>query len=163
MKRRTWLKFGSVSEVMPEVERLLRGHEVVGRWSLAQVCNHLATAFRLTVERPPWMAPWLVRRTVGRVAGWFVLGMGWMPRGLPLPGIEAPGAGSTGELDAEREAEGLRLAIGRYLSHDGPVSEHPVLGRFSGRGVARFHCVHSAHHLSFLVPARGLPDDRVGL
>jgi hypothetical protein len=148
-RKRRRLRFRAVDEVMPEVDRLLRGHEVVGRWSLAEVCNHLATAFRLSVDGVPWLAPWAVRRTVGRVSGWFVLASGWMPRGVPLPGIEAPGLG----LDAAREAEGLRAAIERYLKYEGELSEHPVFGRLSRRGAERFHCVHCAHHLSFVVPA----------
>lgn len=30
----------------------MAGHETVGQWSLDQICNHLATAVRLTVEVP---------------------------------------------------------------------------------------------------------------
>jgi hypothetical protein len=50
MPERRLLQFGHLDDVMPEVERLLAGHLTVGRWSLGQVCNHLATAFRLLLE-----------------------------------------------------------------------------------------------------------------
>ena len=43
--RRT-LRFNSLDEVMPEVERLLKGHSTVGTWSLAQICRHLSTVMR---------------------------------------------------------------------------------------------------------------------
>ena len=49
--RRT-LEFASLTDVMPEVERLLAGHVTVGAWSLGQICHHLATAIRLTVDAP---------------------------------------------------------------------------------------------------------------
>jgi len=43
--RRT-LRYESLDEVMPDVERLLEGHTTVGTWSLAQICRHLATVMR---------------------------------------------------------------------------------------------------------------------
>jgi hypothetical protein len=46
------LSFASLEEVMPEVERLLEGHVAAGRWSLAQICNHLTTGIRLTLDAP---------------------------------------------------------------------------------------------------------------
>jgi hypothetical protein len=48
--KRRQLAFASLDEVMPDVERLLTGHVTVGRWSLGQICNHLAAALRLTLR-----------------------------------------------------------------------------------------------------------------
>ena len=49
--RRT-LRFNSLDEVMPDVERLLEGHSTVGNWSLAQICRHLSTVMRRVVDLP---------------------------------------------------------------------------------------------------------------
>jgi hypothetical protein len=43
--RRT-LRYESFDDVMPGVERLLKGHTTVGNWSLAQICRPLAMAIR---------------------------------------------------------------------------------------------------------------------
>src|SRR5437660_1623214 len=52
MAERRELSFASLDEVVPEVERLLAGHTTVSRWTLAQICNHLATGIRLTLDAP---------------------------------------------------------------------------------------------------------------
>jgi Protein of unknown function (DUF1569) len=49
--RRT-LRYGSFDEIMPDVEWLLEGHITVGNWSLAQICRHLATVMRRSVDLP---------------------------------------------------------------------------------------------------------------
>ena len=49
--RRT-LRFNSLDEVMPDVERLLEGHSTVGNWSLAQICRHVSTVMRRVVDLP---------------------------------------------------------------------------------------------------------------
>src|SRR5689334_10556595 len=53
------LSFAALEEVMPDVDRLMRGHTTVGHWSLGQICSHLAQAFRFTVDGFP---PRLSRR-----------------------------------------------------------------------------------------------------
>ena len=52
MTERRRLEFASLDHVMPEVERLLAGCRTVGRWTLGQILNHLATAIRITAEIP---------------------------------------------------------------------------------------------------------------
>ena len=44
------LAFRRLEEIMPDVERLLVGHFTVGRWTLGQICDHLAASFRYSVE-----------------------------------------------------------------------------------------------------------------
>src|SRR4051794_25905022 len=59
--------YGSVEEILPAVERLRAGHATVGRWSLAQICPHLAFAFDATVDGFPTLPfPRVLRATVGR-------------------------------------------------------------------------------------------------
>jgi hypothetical protein len=48
MAERRELTFASLDDVMPDVERLLAGHVTVGRWTLGQILNHLATATHLS-------------------------------------------------------------------------------------------------------------------
>ena len=53
MPERRTLNFGSLEEVIPDVERLLAGHTTVGRWSLGQILHHLATAIRVSRRGRP--------------------------------------------------------------------------------------------------------------
>ena len=148
MAERRALSFSSLDEVMPEVDRLLEGHTTTGQWSLGQICNHLSTAMRYTVEGFPEQAPWLLRRTVGPVAKRQVLGSGAMPEGVKLPEKYLPRPG----LDPRAEAEALRASLRYYLAHAGPLADHPLFGSMSRDEWDRYHAIHCAHHLSFARP-----------
>src|SRR3954471_11810312 len=87
--RRT-LRFDTLDDVMPDVERLLEGHATVGHWSLAQICRHLATAMRRVVDLPA--------STPLDPSGWVseeqkrqVLASGLLPEGVPGPPEIMPG------------------------------------------------------------------------
>jgi Protein of unknown function (DUF1569) len=142
------LKFESLHQVMPDVDRLLQGHRTVGNWSLAQICNHLTVAIVGSVEGYPKKAPWLIRKTLGP----FVLkrlmkteqideGMKTMDEFVPKPG-----------LDSRAEAEALRGALRLFAAAPGPMAEHSFFGTLSRDAWDRLHRVHCAHHLSFALP-----------
>ncbi len=152
------LVFTSLGEVMPEVERLLAGHTTVGRWSLGQILNHLALTIRLPLDGFPAKFSWPVRRLFGPVARRLSFRLGWIPAGVWVPEVYLPPQG----LDAGREAEALRLSIRRFGASAAPLDEHPLLGRMSLAEWERFHRLHCAHHLGFVVPAarEGAPERR---
>src|SRR5438874_987908 len=87
------LAFACLGEVMPDVERLLVGHRTVGQWTLGQMCNHLATTIRLSMEGIPQKAPWLVRRTAGVLIRGAMLWRGRMPEAVGVPGVYLPRPG----------------------------------------------------------------------
>ncbi len=146
MAERRELTFASLDDVMPEVERLLAGHVTVGRWSLAQICQHLATGIRLTLDAP--LRPFEPTHETDLVRHRF-LQQGKFPEGMeaPIPALRPPSG-----LDAATEAEALREVIGRFASAAGPFPAHPHLGRMTRDQWIRFHCLHCAHHLGFVVP-----------
>ncbi|QEH32566.1 hypothetical protein OJF2_10430 [Aquisphaera giovannonii] len=150
MSNRRPLSFGSLSEVMPEVDRLLLGYEARGRWSLGQVCQHLARTIRFGVEGSSRRLPWLLRRTVGRAICGRVLATGRMPEGIPAP--RGAGLVPQARADDRAEAEALRATIRYFQGIAGPLPEHPFFGPLTREEWERLHCIHSAHHLSFLRP-----------
>ena len=154
MAGRRNLAFARLDEVMPDVEHLLLGHQTVGQWSLGQICNHLAVIIQGTMDGFPDQAPWLVRKTVGVLARWRVLGAGRIPEGFPIGAVYLPAPG----LDALHEASTLRAALARFQSFADPCAEHPLLGPMSFVQWTRFHCLHCAHHLSFAVPLQPKQD-----
>lgn len=147
--RRT-LRFQSLDEVMPDVERLLEGHTTVGGWSLAQICRHLASAMRRVVDLPastPIDPSLRVPEEVKRQ----VFETGVLPEGLPGPPEVIPAE----TLSAREEAEGLRAAIAHYRASPGPVISHRFLGPLSKAEWDQLQLIHFAHHLSFAVPTDG--------
>jgi hypothetical protein len=144
--RRT-LRFDSLDEVMPDVERLLEGHSTVGAWSLAQICRHLATVMSRTVDLPA-STPHDPSRWAGEEGKRQFFESGVVPEGIPT----SPSLLPAEALDEREEAEGLRQAIAHYNASPGPVVPHVLFGFLTREEWDRFHCAHAAHHLSFAVP-----------
>ena len=71
-----------------------------------------------------------------------------MKEGIKLPEKFLPRPG----LDARAEAEALRGALNVYSAHAGPLADHPMFGPLSRDEWTRLHCIHCAHHLSFVQP-----------
>ncbi len=145
--RRT-LRYQSLDEVMPDVERLLVGHTTVGNWSLAQICRHLATVMRRVVDLPA-STPHDPSLWVGEERKREVFESGRLPESLPAPPQVVP----TETLDERAEAEGLRAVIAHYKASNGPVIPHRIFGPLTKAEWDRIQCIHCAHHLSFAVPA----------
>jgi hypothetical protein len=151
MAGRRSLSFSSLSEVMPEVDRLLLGHRTVGNWTLGQICNHLSGALVASVDGASFRLPWIVRKTIGPFFVRRILKTGRFPDGIKLPERLQPRPG----LDARAEAEALRAAIRLFNSHTGPYADHPLAGPTNRETWERFNCIHCAHHLAFVEPEVG--------
>ena len=145
--RRT-LRFTSLDEVMPDVERLLQGNSTVGNWSLAQICRHLSTVMRRVVDLPA-STPVDPSQWVSEEEKREVLESGTLAEGHPTPAILLPDKA----LSEREEAEGLRAAIAHYKASSGPVIPHRIFGPLTKSEWDRLQCVHCAHHLSFAIPA----------
>ncbi len=141
--RRT-IRFASLDEIMPDVERLRQGHVTVGNWSLAQICGHLASVLRLTVDMPASTQcdPSVLFSPEQRTK---VLDEGILPEGLPQP----PALASVVVGPEEDEVQRLREALEYYRASPGPVASHRFLGPMTKQEWERLHRVHCAHHLSF--------------
>jgi hypothetical protein len=144
--RRT-LRYESFEEVMPDVERLLAGHTTVGRWTLAQICHHLAAVLRRHVDLPA-STVFDPSDQVPEESKREMLESGVLPGGIAAPPGVLPEA-----VGGEREeAEGLRAAIAYYRDSSGPAIPHRILGPLTREEWDRFELIHLAHHLSFAVP-----------
>lgn len=148
MPERRELTFSSLDRVMPDVDLLLQGHRLAGNWSLGQICNHLASALQYSVEGFPMRVPWPIRVTLGKILLRRDLRTGKISEGIKLPKKLLPKPG----LDDRAEAEALRAAVRVYSATSDPLVDHPLFGRISRDVWDRLHCIHCAHHLSFLWP-----------
>jgi len=132
---------------MPDVERLLEGATTIGNWSFAQICRHLSTTLRLTVDLPA-STPRDPSKWIAKELREQIFETGQLPEGYPtLPSIVP-----TETLSERSEAEGLRDAIAHYKASDGPVIPHIYVGPMTKAEWDRFQLMHCAHHLSFAIP-----------
>jgi hypothetical protein len=143
------LRFNTLDQVMPDVDRLLAGYEALGNWSLGQVCSHLARTVVDSVEGFPGRLPWVIRATFGRWTRNRILTSETIPEGVWLPEAARPKP----NLDDRAEAEALRAAFRLFSARSGPTADHPLIGPMTHAQWDHLHRVHCAHHLSFLLPA----------
>jgi Protein of unknown function (DUF1569) len=158
MATRRELKFDNLDQVMPEVDRLVRGYTTVGKWTLGQICNHLAAGIRMSVHgyegKPP---AWLVRKMLGPMIFKQILRSGKFPEGSRSPDVFVPKPG----LDDRTEAEGLRATLAEFAAHQGPLPESAVFGPVTREQWTQLHKIHCAHHLTFVLPAPAVVEKAV--
>ncbi len=144
--QRRQLCFDAVTQVMPDVRRLVSVHRVVANWSLAQVCEHLAHGFIGSMEgfdlRNHRIKRFFIKRRMLQVA---------ITQGIPRGWTVDPRITPRENVDLHEAIDALDAAIRRYLAHDGKLHAHPLFGRMKRETWDRVHCVHCAHHLSFVV------------
>lgn len=144
------LRFASMDEIMPEVDRLLAGHRTVGNWTLGQICGHLASVNRMFVDLPAGQQHDPSLR-VSAEQKQQVFTTGQLPEGSSMPPmIQAPEP-----IGAETGVEQLRESLAYYQASPGPVAEHRRLGPLTKDEWDRLLCIHCAHHLSFAHPQAG--------
>lgn len=149
VERRT-VHYENINELLADAERLSQQPtQQAGNWTLGQVCQHLAKAFRGSLDGLNFRVPWFVR-----VMAKLFMKKRFLTRPVPS-GFQIPKE-SEGELLPETisDADGLeelRAAIQR-LNKQSPTIKHPVLGKLTGEEWLQFHCRHAEMHMSFIVP-----------
>jgi hypothetical protein len=149
------LTFATLGEAVADAENLLaKGYERAGNWDLAQCCHHLVAVMTYPMDGfprfgfPMNVGVWFLRVTVARRWLRKVLTSGVWPTGTPTDRrtVRPPGGN-----DAEAVAL-LKRAVERLLTHTGPLHASPLFGMLDQETLVKLHRIHTAHHLSFLVP-----------
>ncbi len=71
--------------------------------------------------------------------------------GIPRNVTVDPRITPPGEVDLASALAELVRAVDRYKAFHGRLKAHPLFGRMDRPTWDRLHCVHCAHHLSFIV------------
>jgi hypothetical protein len=154
LERRS-LRFRSLEEAVADAQKLLlRGYYRAGSWDLSQCCHHLAVLMHYPIDGfPPFRFPLnmvapLLRYTVAPVYLRRILASGVWPAGnaTDTRTILPPGGDDAAAVDE------LSAAVERLASHTGPFRASPLFGMLDKPTLLRLHCIHTAHHLSFLIP-----------
>jgi hypothetical protein len=146
------LQFRQLADILADVHELdAMGRRTLGRWTDAQIVEHLAIAVDMGFDGYGFSAPWLIR-----TAAWLIKNRvltGPMPSGLPLRrrGTAMLPPPEVAWADAVRH---LERAIARFDA-EVPTHPHPVLGRLTKMEYELLTLRHSELHLSFIVPEDG--------
>lgn len=144
--------YKSYQDLLDDITRVSKNHVALGNWSLAQIVDHLAKAYRLQVEPTSFKPPWII----GFIARTF------MKRAMltkPLPsGFKIPNKhretfepkDSTSLSDAVRALED---AI-ELCKSSTTVQRHPILGKLSRDEWQAFNLRHAEMHMSFVVAGK---------
>ncbi|HZZ44504.1 MAG TPA: DUF1569 domain-containing protein [Tepidisphaeraceae bacterium] len=145
------LTFSSLSDIPPDIARLLPDHTTVGQWSLAQILSHLTFTLTSSLDGFPGLSlPRPLQLTLGRYALARLLRKNRIPERFPLPRRFQPAP----HLDLPTESSRFSSTLARYLSHTTPLAPHPLFGPIPRPNYDRYHAIHIAHHLSFAIPMR---------
>jgi hypothetical protein len=147
MPGRRPLDYDRIDAIMTDVDRLLEGHATAGRWTLGEICDHLARAIRLTLIGRVSPDPATPEQEEARRA--FFRDRAF-PEGRAMP---VPALTPDPDVDPRVAAESLRGALARLESFEGPWPTHRLLGPLTRDEWLQFHSIHCAHHLSFAHPA----------
>lgn len=148
MAQRRTLVLPSYDDITAEVQRLaVGGYTPTGNWNLSQICDHLNQLMSRSLDGFPEKVPWIIRVTVGRYYRHQWIAKRNFAAGLPtlkpfLPTCQPDDPAPIAELT--RLIERLKAAKTLHPS--------PFLGLLSLDEWRTLHCVHAAHHLSFLTP-----------
>jgi hypothetical protein len=145
---RRQIEYSSYQDILDDVHSLAaRPTRQLGNWSLGEICKHLAKGMDMAVDGPPFKPSWLIRMVGPLIKKRFL--------SRPIkPGFKLPPNATAMLPEATDTGEGVAIlerAIQR-LQRAGNRKPHPVFGRMTDQEWDRFQFLHSAMHLSFIVP-----------
>lgn len=141
-----------------------RKWEAQGKWSIAQVLEHLYLTYTGTIRgfermmksgKPLASAP----STKQRLQSLVVFGLNYMPSGRKAPQQTTP-RGLAMEL-VTAEMQGKIAAMDEIICEcerrfgTGRMLDHPILGPLTGKQWRRFHLIHGRHHAKQIARMRG--------
>jgi uncharacterized damage-inducible protein DinB len=148
----------AIDEACGRLTRETIARPVEGRWSIAQILEHLTLAFRahaVMLEKPLASGELRARKptlaqTVSRIA---VVDLGYFPR-VKAPDMTLPAGNVAPEQSVAAIRDALDLvdsALTRVASRFGEtalISNHPYLAGLSVRQWRKFHWRHTIHHMA---------------
>lgn len=140
------LRFKSYDDIRDEVKKLRAGkYSRIGNWSLEQVCDHLAKAFKRQMSMPPAAAT--EDQQKARPVFEKVLSSGEIPQGIQAPDfLTPPPSADAAAIDD------LLATLDQVEKHNAPVTMHRIFGPMKPDEFRKLGLAHCGHHLSHLIP-----------
>lgn len=136
------LRCQTFQDLRDELSRLEAGPvETTGNWSYFQILAHLTRAVEGSMKGLKREMPWWKKRLQGPFLFRLFAIRGYLPAGIKGPPPERIEGN-------EPEALALfRKSLESFEEHEGPFSDHPILGPLNKRQWARFHVLHFINHV----------------
>jgi hypothetical protein len=145
------LDFRSWDALLADADRLAsRGYDRAGKWSLAQVLDHVGAGLRVALAGSTKRMPWVMRMSARSFALPIMRSYRWIPAGIPAPTWWQPQVPADAD-DAAAVAR-FRAEVEAFLAHAGPYLPHPAFDRIDRESYEDLMLLHASHHLGFLVP-----------
>lgn len=145
------VQFSLLSEIQADVDQLLSGpHATVGKWSFAQILDHLSRTINAAFDGFRFKAPWVLRVFIAPFIKNSLLTKK-MRAGFKLP-ESANDLLPDPNIDLDTAAEQFRRALARFDS-ELPQQPSPVFGKMTREEWVMLTLRHCELHLSFVVPA----------
>jgi hypothetical protein len=147
VRKREGLRFETVDDAVAEIQRLHDGgYQKAGNWSLEQIAYHLAATMRFLMRPGPYPEITPEQRANRPKLEW-VLANFALPGKIDAPERIVPPA----DCDAGCIDDCI-ATLRQFAAHPGLYAPHRVFGELSIDEARRLALVHTAHHLSHLVP-----------
>lgn len=149
------LNFESMDEISRDAEMLHQGgYTAVGQWNLSQACGHIASWMRYPMDGfpvlPIYLRPvfWVMKHTMGK---------GMLKKIIESNSMKekAPTISSTVPKPDEDEGQAVQLlvdTVNRFKAWEDDFYPSPLFGDMDRETLTKLQWIHSAHHLSFLIP-----------
>ncbi|RUL87671.1 DUF1569 domain-containing protein [Tautonia sociabilis] len=149
MERRS-LDFRDADSVIAEIRRLQSGgYTMLGKWNLAQICDHLTATMRVALDGRERRLPWPIRALVFGPLFRQVIRTRRMRAGLPTLKPLVPTSPSGPDDPASIDACIATLERARNCSS--ADLQHPAVD-LTLQQWQQLSWIHAAHHLGFLIP-----------
>jgi Protein of unknown function (DUF1569) len=136
------LRCKTLGDIRDELARMERGPvETTGNWSYFQILAHLSKAVEGSLKGARREMPWRRRHVTGPLLYRLFALRGYIPAGIPGPPRERIEGDETAALAQYRKA------LEDFERHEGPFSDHPILGPLDKKQWAVFHALHFANHM----------------
>lgn len=143
--------YASLDEFLADAEHLAHvKHHTVGKWTYAQILDHLGRTMRCGFDGYGFRAPWFVRYLIAPLIKNSFLTKTMKP-GFKLPKRLAGALLPADDAALGPALESLRQAVARS-KRETPTAEHPAFGKLASQEWTSLNLRHAELHMSFAVP-----------
>ena len=143
-------------------EEMLR--ERGGKWSIAQVLEHLYLTYTGTVKgceltlasSKPLATPQTAKQRIKSMA---IVGVGYFPRGIEAPSMVRPKGIPVDQVVSDiqpqiNRMDELLVRCEQKFGRNRKLFNHPILGALSGDQWRKLHWLHARHHVRQILELR---------
>jgi hypothetical protein len=144
------LHYDSLDNFLADAEHMARvRYRTIGKWTYAQILDHLGRTMRCGFEGFGFQAPWFVRYLLAPLIKNSFLTKPMKP-GFNLP-RKAVAILPAENAELQSALESLRQVVARS-KRETPTASHPAFGKLASQEWTSLNLRHAELHMSFVIP-----------